>query len=96
MSAGKADFTKYAQVLAQVGVLEKDTDPLKLADLAVVPVTPEFTPEGAAPASQRVAQFPAHLVRELNAASPLVTCGPEHAHGHAHARAANPFYCDLT
>jgi len=91
---GKLNFLKYAEVLKQVGVLEKDTDPAKLTDLAVVAVTPEFVPGSAQAPGGAVAEFPAHLVRELYAASPLVTCGPDHALGHSHA--VSQFYCNVS
>ena len=91
VAQGKAHFLRYAQVLKQVGVLEADTDPQKLADLAVATVTPEFVPSSAQTSDTTVAAFPAHLIPELNAASAQVTCGPEHAHAHTQSR----FYCDL-
>lgn len=96
VALGKTNFLRYAEILKQVGVLEKDTDPQQLVDLAVVSVTPEFAPEGAVPPrNQDVAYFPPHLVRELATASAVVTCGPEHAHGHQHTTSTNPFYCTL-
>ncbi|EFO79943.1 hypothetical protein OSCT_2153 [Oscillochloris trichoides DG-6] len=87
----KAHFLRYAQVLKQVGVLEADTDPAALTDLAVLQVAPEFVPGSGHSHTPPSAQFPAHLIPELYAASPLVTCGPEHSHGHGQAQ----FYCKL-
>lgn len=82
VAQGKTDFLKYTQVLKQVGTLEQDTDPEKLANLAVVQVTPEFQPSSSTlPTGNAVAEFPQHLYIELIANADICGHGSLLGHG---------------
>ncbi|MEI7769126.1 MAG: ABC transporter substrate-binding protein, partial [Chloroflexales bacterium] len=86
---GKVNFGKFVEILKRVGVLEKDTDPAKLTDLAFVQVAPDLYPnQGSAP-SQGVPQFSAQVLRELAANPQLAALA-----GHDHA--GSSFYCNVS
>ncbi len=86
---GKANFGKFAEILKRVGVLDKDTDPAKLVDLAFVQVGPDLYPsEALTVPNQGVPQFSAQQLKELAA-------NPQLANQIAHIHNGSSFYCNI-
>lgn len=85
---GKANFGKFVEILKRVGVLEKDTDPAKLTDLAFVQVGPDLYPDEVQTLpSHGVPQFSAQVLKEM-AANPQLIYSASHISGPG-------FYCNL-
>ncbi len=87
---GKVNFGKFAEILKRVGVLDKDTDPAKLVDLAFIQTGPDLYPAtGFATPNHEVPQFSARAIKELAE-------NPQLAASVAHVHAESSFYCTVS